>query len=86
MIILNKNANNYYYLKTWSNFSLRNHSAQLQRNVKLNNYFNLNKIIDILNKKIGGPESLDAAFAALSTAKNPVLLCGGGVVLSEGVV
>mmetsp|Transcript_4924 Transcript_4924/g.10767 ORF Transcript_4924/g.10767 Transcript_4924/m.10767 type:complete len:578 (+) Transcript_4924:212-1945(+) len=33
----------------------------------------------------GGPVSLDAAFDLLRTAKNPVLLCGGGVVLSEGV-
>jgi len=33
----------------------------------------------------GGPQSLDAAFDLLKNAKNPVLLCGGGVVLSEGV-
>jgi sulfoacetaldehyde acetyltransferase len=33
----------------------------------------------------GGEASLDAAFDALKNAKNPVILSGGGVVLSEGV-
>jgi sulfoacetaldehyde acetyltransferase len=33
----------------------------------------------------GGPQSLDKTFELLKNAKNPVLLCGGGVVLSDGV-
>jgi len=33
----------------------------------------------------GGPTSLDAAFELLKGAKNPVLLLGGGTVLSGGV-
>ena len=33
----------------------------------------------------GGPQSLNEVFRALQSAKNPILLCGGGVVLSGGV-
>jgi len=36
-------------------------------------------------RSAGGPASLDAAFEALKSAKNPVLLLGGGTVLAGGV-
>jgi len=38
-----------------------------------------------LERGPGGPESLDAAAAALADARFPVILAGGGVVMSGGV-
>ena len=38
-----------------------------------------------LERGAGGPESLDKAAEILSKAKFPVIVCGGGVVMADGV-
>lgn len=38
-----------------------------------------------VERSAGGPESLQVAADLLATAKNPVIVAGGGVVMSEGV-
>jgi len=40
----------------------------------------------VIERAAGGPGALDAAFAALKGAKNPVMICGGGAVISPGGV
>jgi len=38
-----------------------------------------------IERSAGGPQSLAAAAALLATAKNPVIVSGGGVVMADGV-